>query len=303
MIIDTHTHLGGFPSIERIGDRLRTRADVAGWRSAYPDVYDAVRSERAVDNTEDLLAAMDRNGVDQSLVQPTVGVPNDDVLAWASRHERLHPLAWVANFSWAGRWSEDPGTAKEKSEEAARTAQEALDAGFLGIGETCARDLTQNVDPVKIAHDFDPLMDVLEERHAVIQFPTGWTQFPGNLYYQDPLWIDEVAGRHPGVTIVLCKMGRGIQRFFDSAISVGLRNKNVMFDLLATTPEHLRTSMDLLGPERVTYATDWSYSWKHLTTPRNVHQSAFDILEGATDDPAVRELVLSENPRRIYGLS
>jgi len=304
MTIDTHTHLGNFPSVEAIADELATRAGVAGWRTKHPDIYDRVKSEKPVDNTEALLAAMDKNGVDISIVQPTVGVPNEDVARWAAPHDRLVPLAWAAQFSWVGRWSEDPSEARAISERAAATAKEALGSqGFAGIGETCVRDLTQEVDPVKIANDLTPLFEELRAAGGKpIQFPTGWTQFPGNLYYQDPLWVDEIAGRFPDVPIILTKMGRGIQRFFDSAISVALRNRNVHFDMLASTSDHLRTALDLIGPDRIMYATDWSYTWRYLSSPHDVHASAYSIIDGATTDQGVKQAILDTTARRVFGL-
>ncbi len=307
-MIDTHTHLGGFPSVDAIKDDLGTRTGVAGWRSKHPDVYAAVASEKPVDNSADLLAAMDRNGVEVSIVQPTVGVPNEDVAAWAAPHDRLVPLAWVAQMSWDGRYNEDPSdeVARQISENAALVAQRAItEQGFAGIGETCARDLTRHVDPVKIAKDFAPLLDVLEEKGRMIQFPTGWTQFPGNQYYLDPLWVDEIAGRHPGATIILTKMGRGIQRFFDSALTVALRNRNVCFDMLATTPEHLRVALDVIGPDRIMFATDWSYTWRYLSSPHDVYSSSMAILDAATNDPGVKRAVLETTAQRVFahGLS
>jgi uncharacterized protein len=304
MTIDTHTHLGNFPSVEPLADELSTRTGVAGWRTKYPEIYDRVKVERPVDNAESLLAAMDANDVDISIVQPTVGVPNDEVAKWAAPHDRLVPLAWAASFSWVGRWAEDPDPAlvRENSERAAATARDALRGGaFAGIGETCARDLTQEVDPVKIARDLTPLFEELKAAGGrPIQFPTGWTQFPGNLFYQDPLWVDEIAGRFPDVPIILTKMGRGIQRFFDSAISVALRNKNVHFDMLATTPEHLKVAIDLIGADRIMFATDWSYTWRYLSSPFDVHASARSILEHATIDEGARQAILDSTARKLF---
>lgn len=306
MTVDTHTHLGNFPSVETLADELGTRSGVAGWRTKHPDVYERVKSETPVDNSEALLAAMDANDVDISIVQPTVGVPNTEVARWAAPHDRLVPLAWAASFSWVGRWAEDPDPAlvRENSERAAATARDALGAqGFAGIGETCMRDLTQEVDPVKIARDLTPLFEELKAAGGrPIQFPTGWTQFPGNLFYQDPLWVDEIAGRFPEVPIILTKMGRGIQRFFDSAISVALRNRNVHFDMLASTSDHLRTAIELIGPDRIMFATDWSYTWRYLSSPHDVHASARSIIDGATDDREVKRAILDTTARRLFGV-
>lgn len=299
MIIDTHTHLGGFPPVEKIKDELTTRPDVAAWRSKYPDIYREVQEVEPTDNAAALVEAMSRHDVSVSVVQPTVGVSNQAVLDMVDGYsDRLVPLAWVAPFRWDGRWEwSDDGS---HSDAIATAASSELARGFAGIGETCARAITAEVDPVLIARDFAPLMEVLAERGHPIQLPTGWTQFPGNLYYQDPLWVDEIAGRHPDVPIVLTKMGRGLGRFFDSVVAVALRNKNVYLDIVATTPDHLRTAIEVVGPDRIMYGTDWTYTWRYLASPHDAHSaSKFTIVE-ATDDPGVRRQILELTATRVF---
>lgn len=308
MIVDTHVHLGGFPALESIEDELRTRADVASWRSRFPGVYEQARLEPPADNSDALLAAMDQHGVDVSLVQPTVRIPNDMVMAMAKRHPgRMVPLAWVTEFAWDGRWpaSRDESIRRERCEEFGRLAHDLVTVqGFRGIGETCASDVTAEVNPVLAADDFAPLMETLSATTTPIQFPTGWTQFPGNLSYQDPLWIDEIAGRHPGVPIILTKMGRGFQRFFDSCMAVAMRNSNVYFDMVATSPVHLAHAVDVLGPERVLFGTDWTYTWRYMTSPSTVHASALGLLDDAgLTDAGVRAALLGGNAERLYQLA
>jgi len=60
----------------------------------------------------------------------------------------------------------------------------------------------------------ETVLRVVEKHGVPIRFPTAWPQFPGGHFYGDPLWADEVAGRHPRVPIILTKMGRSITRYF-----------------------------------------------------------------------------------------
>lgn len=304
MIVDSHTHLGTFPAIEGIAASLRTRTDVAGWRTRYPDIYEQIKNQAAVDNADSLLEAMDRHGVVTSLVQPTIGVTNEQVHAMASRHAgRMVFLAHAVTWPWDGRMNEGPDTG-DAGLAAAQTAQDAIqNLGAAGIGETGARAVTRQSDPVLIARDFGPLMECLEPSRLPIQFPTGWTQFPGNLIYQDPLWVDELASRHNTVPIILTKMGRGLQRFFDAALAVALRNRNVYFDLVGTSPEHLRIAMEMLGPERLMFGTDWTYVWKYLSPPGDVHSASIALVESVTKDSGVREQIFSGTAASLFDLA
>ena len=303
MTIDAHTHLGGFPPVEKINAELTTRVGVAGWRSKHPDVYEAVQNTEPTDNADALIEAMDRYDISASIVQPTVGVSNEALLSMAARYpDRLVPLAWVAPFRWDGEWKheEDATNGSSTPDAIAAAAAEALRQGFAGIGESATRGITKEVDPVLIARDLGGLMEVLSERGDPIQFPTGWTQFPGNLYYQDPLWVDELAGRYPKVPIILTKMGRGLQRFFDSVLAVALRNRNVYLDIVATTPAHLSVAIDLLGPERIMYGTDWTYTWRYLSQPYDAHTASRITVTEATQDPGAQRAILEETASRVF---
>jgi predicted TIM-barrel fold metal-dependent hydrolase len=65
-----------------------------------------------------------------------------------------------------------------------------------GVGEIFIRSLTNEIHPERIAKDLEGLMGVVARNDVPIQFPTAWSQFPGGLFYGDPLWVDEVAMRH-----------------------------------------------------------------------------------------------------------
>ena len=57
-------------------------------------------------------------------------------------------------------------------------------------------------------------MCVVEKHRVPVGFPIAWSQFPGDLFYGDPPWADEVAGRYPRVPIILTETGRSITRYF-----------------------------------------------------------------------------------------
>ncbi len=104
MLIDTHTHLGGFQAIEELAGVMRTRNDVASWRTKYPEIFERMQREEPSDNSAALLEAMDKNGVDVAVVQPTVGISNEFISAIAKRHPgRFVPLAPATGWPWPGR--------------------------------------------------------------------------------------------------------------------------------------------------------------------------------------------------------
>ena len=67
--------------------------------------------------------------------------------------------------------------------------------GLRGMGETHIRSLTAEMHPELIARDLEPLMLELARHGVPLQLQTAWTQWKGGLWFGDPLWVDEIAGR------------------------------------------------------------------------------------------------------------
>lgn len=302
MIIDTHIHIYSFPSFRDLSKYIRTMEDAIAFRTRYPELYRCNNVEEPVDNTDDLVADMDRNGVDFALVQARAGfVSNDLVAAAAKRHPtRMVALARVGHDQEAAGYHEDPGPTREAAPAELDRALGTLN--MKGVGETFVRALTDHTNPEKIAKDLSGIMRVVEKYQVPIQFPTAWSQFPGGLFYGDPLWVDEVAARHPGVPIILTKMGRSITRYFDSAMTVAMRNVNVYFDVVGTNPEHLRFAIDKLGAERIMFGTDWSATWRWLSVPATLHQIRKKVLDDANLTAAEREQIMWKTAAKIFKL-
>ena len=302
MIIDTHIHVYSFPSFRDLSRHIRTMEDAIAFRTRHPDLYQCNNTEEPVDNTDDLIADMDRNGVDFALVQARAGYVSNDLVAAAARR---HPgcmvaLARAGHDQEAAGYHEDPGPTREAAPAELDRALGTL--GMKGIGETFVRAFTDHVNPEKIARDLAGIMRVAEKYEVPIQFPTAWSQFPGGLYYGDPLWVDEVAARHPKVPIILTKMGRSITRYFDSAMTVAMRNVNVYFDVVGTNPQHLRFAIERIGADRIMFGTDWSATWRWLSVPATLHQIRLKVLDDAQLTPAEREQVLWKTAARIFRL-
>jgi predicted TIM-barrel fold metal-dependent hydrolase len=145
-------------------------------------------------------------------------------------------------------------------------------------------------------------MKVVSKHGVPIQFPTAWSQFPGGLFYGDPLWVDEVALRHSRVPIILTKMGRSVGRYFDSAMTVAMRNVNIYFDVVGTNPQHLRFAIDKLGPHRIMFGTDWSATWRWISVPTTLHKLRLKVLDDANVTDEERRMILWDNAVEVFKL-
>lgn len=302
MIIDTHVHIYSYPSFRDLSKQIRTMEDAIAFRTRYPDIYNCNLTEDPIDSSDDLVEDMNKNGVDFALVQARAGyVSNDLVAASAKRHPtRLAALARVGHDQEAAGYHEDPSLTREAAPEELERALTIL--GMKGIGEIFVRSLTDHVNPEKIAKDLSGIMKVVEKHKVPIQFPTAWSQFPGGLFYGDPLWADEVACRHPSAPIILTKMGRSITSYFDTTMTVAMRNVNIYLDVVGTSPQHLRFAIDKIGADRIMFGTDWSTTWRWLSVPATLHQIRMKVLDDAKLTDAEREQILWKNAARLFKL-
>lgn len=302
MIIDTHVHIFSYPSFRDLSKYIRTMEDAIAFRTRYPDLYNCNLTETPIDSTDELVADMDKNGVDFALVQARAGhISNDLVAQAAKRHpSRMVALARVGHDQEAAGYDEDPGPTREKAPAELERAISTL--GMQGVGEIFVRSLTNHIHPEKIAKDLSGIMSVCAKHQVPIQFPTAWSQFPGGLFYGDPVWADEVAERHPKVPIILTKMGRSIGRYFDTVMSVAMRNTNIYLDVVGTSPQHLRFAIDKLGPDRIMFGTDWSTTWRWLSVPATLHQIRMKVLDDAKLTQAERDHILWRNAVRLFRL-
>jgi uncharacterized protein len=302
MIIDSHVHIYGYPSFKDLSKHIRTMEDAIAFRTRYPDLYNCNITEDPIDITDDLVADMDKNGVDFALVQARAGVVSNDLVATAARRhpKRMVALARVGHDQEAGDYHEDPGPTRETAPDELERALTTL--GMKGVGEVFIRALTNHVNPEKIAKDLTGIMKVVERHQVPIQFPTAWSQFPGGLFYGDPLWADEVAGRHPNVPIILTKMGRSITSYFDTAMTVAMRNTNIYFDVVGTNPTHLRFAIDKVGADRILFGTDWSTTWRWLSVPATLHKIREKVLTDANLSDDEREKIMWKNAARLFKL-
>ena len=304
MIIDSHVHIWSYPVLAEAEDKIRTTEDLISFRTRYPDLYDRTLTEDPIDNSDTLIAHMDEAGIDRALIQARPGsVTNDQVAVSVRRHpDRLYGLMRIGHDQEAAyEYLEDPGPIREGAGDQVRYCINEL--GMKGLGEIFVRALTAEVDPEAIARDLSPMMDAVRECDVPVQFPTAWSQFPGGLFYGNPIWADEVACRYPEVPIILTKMGRGMVTYFEPCLAVAMRNANVYFDVVGTSPEHLRKAIDALGSERILFGTDWSATWRYVREPHDLYTLRLKVLDDAGLTAEERENILWRNAIRVFKLT
>ena len=122
------------------------------------------------------------------------------------------------------------------------------------------------------------------------------------MYYNDPIYVDEIAGRFPDVPIVLTKMGRGIDHYFESALIVALRNPNVYFDTTSTTAQHIRRAVKTIGAQRIMFGTDWSPTWKWVRDPEPLYTTRFKVVKESGISETESEWILGKTAVELYKL-
>jgi predicted TIM-barrel fold metal-dependent hydrolase len=276
MIIDFHTHI--FPPW-LVAQRQRYLERDA----AFGELYASPKAKMAT--AEDLLAAMDEDGVDKSVVmgigwsdQGLAREANDYIIEAARRHpERLVGFASV-NPAWG--------------DAAAREVERCAQAGLRGVGEF-HEDL-QGFD-LGDKRTMAPLMDVA--RHHRLIVTTHASEPVGHLYQgkgkttPDVLW--RFIQNFPDVTIVCAHWGGGLP-FYALMPEVARGLANVYFDTAASpflyTPHVFTTVASLVGANKILMGSDFPL----LRVRRLIKQ-----VEESSLSEAERKAVMKGNAERL----
>jgi uncharacterized protein len=259
MIIDAHTHI--FPPSVR--DR---RADLLSTEPAFAEIYSDPQAQMAT--AEDLLQAMDRDGVERSVAvnfawhdEALVEETNEYLLDAASRSGgRLLPFVsvYLAASTSHGRAEMEEAPASAKSD--ARSKIRALaQAGARGIGELRPEQSGYNLansDEADVLAWASSAFDLPLLVHA--SEPVGHA-YPG----KEGLPISALyafARSAPGVSIIAAHWGGGLPFY---ALMPEVRDVLEMV-WVDTSASHLlyeskiyRTMIDLIGVEKILWGSDF----------------------------------------------
>jgi predicted TIM-barrel fold metal-dependent hydrolase len=279
MIIDFHTHL--FP--ESI---CSDREACCESEPAFEMLYRSPKSRLV--SAPELLAAMDQNGIDQSVV---FGFPwqsaelfrrhNDFIMDAVQRHpDRL-----------IGFGCFDPG-----NREAAREAERCLDGGLAGIGELAFYRSGIETDSIE---QLAPIMDICRERGRPVLIHTNEPvghDYPG----KTPNTLSQIyrmVERFSANTIVLAHWGGGL--FFFSLLKKDVKHRlrNVYFDTAASPFLYdeaiYRIAIQVAGVDKILFGSDFP-----LIPPSRY----FKELQAAGLSEDERRQICGMNACRLLGL-
>jgi predicted TIM-barrel fold metal-dependent hydrolase len=243
MIIDFHTHL--FPESICSGRQCYCGSD-----PAFGMLYRSPTSRLV--RVPELLAAMDENGVDQSVV---FGFPWQDPELFKMHNDCIMEAVQKHPGRLIGFGCFDPS-----SSTAAKEAERCLDAGLAGIGELAF--YRSGIEDESLAQ-MAPVMAVCRERGRPVLIHTNEPvghNYPGktpNTLAQ----IYRLIERFSENTIVLAHWGGGLFFFNLLKKEVKDRLKNVYFDTAASPylydPAIYRIAIELVGVEKILFGSDY----------------------------------------------
>ena len=313
MIVDAHVHVwaeGWRPQWNQ-DHALANAARARG--ISLDEAHEFVRRTWDPD-ASGLIAEMDLIGLDRSLVfRVDYGavVPGQDSAVPIEEQNRLtseiaaaHPdrITWGASI--------DP-----RRPNSARFVRQAVSEwGARGLKLYCAGGYYPND---RIVY---PIYEILEDVGVPVMFHVGPVATPPMLSkYAHPLHLEEVSIDFPGLTIHAGHGGAGHSRgsfgWYQDMLAIAEVHRNIVIDtalwqgMARRDPGrfygYLRNAVDVLGPERVMYATDWtnpmtpSNGW-YLDMYRNVPEEHESAGLGLSEEE--KRLVLGGNAARLYGL-
>jgi len=270
-VVDTHVHLS-----QRDDDELNQYARKNGLRYTLAE----------------LLGLMRKNGVAHALLlsPPLKGgipLPNEEILSLCKKTNRkLLPVLTV-----------EPN-AKDVSA-ALRIAERNREVKAfkirLGYTKACAQS------PV-----FDRLYEYAEAEGVPVLFHTGDTATStGRLLLSHPLTLDGLANAREDLRIVLCHFGNP---WFEDAAELLYKHPNVYADISGLTTggsKYAERYMDWLankisqavyfagGAEKILFGTDY---------PVTTYADALSLVEKMKIDRRDKELILSRNAARVFGI-
>ena len=243
MKTDFHTHI--LPPEFQRQRQLYLERD-----ATFHELY--ANSKARMATAEDLLQAMDRDGIDRSVVMgigwTDIGMArasNDYIVESVRRFpDRLVGFASV-NPAWG--------------EEAAREADRCADAGLRGVGELHPDSQGFNLNDSRV---MAPMMEVVRARSLILT--THSSEPVGHMYAGKGRTGPELLWRfitdHPDVTIVCAHWGGGLP-FYALMPEVAEALRNVYFDTAASpflyTAKVFSTVASLVGTDKILFGSDY----------------------------------------------
>lgn len=278
-VVDAHTHVFA-------PDVVAGRSAFVGRDLWFEQLYDNPKA--LLVSGDDLLRSMDEAGIGQAVV---CGFPWHDLGVCRDHNDYLAEVARASRgrLAWLGVVSPVAGPA------AAAEADRCFRLGAAGLGELNADaqrfDLTS---PACLA----PVVEVCVAADRPLMLHT--TEPVGHIYpgkgTATPERFVAFLLAFPRLRVVAAHWGGGLP-FYELMAEVAAAAANVVYDSAASTylyrPQVFRTVLDLVGPDRVMFASDFPV----------LRQDRF-LRRALAIGFSVEEVgpVMGETARRVYGL-
>ncbi len=221
----------------------------------------------------DLMAALDRNGVDAAIVQPYPGAPDPGAV-----HDRIAALARQHPGRIFGIMSMSPHCDPEVYRAEARRCVEEL--GFVALK---IHTIGHAVNP--LTPDAQVVYRTAAELGVPVMIHTG----PG-VPLALPALILPASREYPGTTFILAHSGHTI--YAPEAFVVAQERTNIVLDTSWSAPDDIKWFIEGLGPDRVMMGSD---SLLNLAAELAKYR-ALDL------DDATLERVLAGTARAVFRL-
>jgi predicted TIM-barrel fold metal-dependent hydrolase len=279
MIIDFHTH--ALPPQIKNNRRRYVEKD-----AAFAEIYS---SEKAgIATAEDLIASMDREGIDISIVvnygwstHELCVETNDYILETIARYpKRLFGFCAVASYH---------------DERSLAEVERCVKGGIRGIGELRPDvQLPERMTPKAL----EPLARILREHHLILSThssdPVGHS-FRGK-GAATPEKLEQFIAGFNGVPVVCAHWGGGLP-FYTLMPEVREALENVYFDTAISPflyrPEIYRYVREMVGADRIIFGSDY---------PAMAPSRLLREIEAVGLKAEDRELILAGNARRLLGI-
>jgi uncharacterized protein len=261
MIIDAHTHLLDRSWLPAPWWQWLHKFYTDGQRAFSPA---SKRGETAIESLWDpdgskLIAAMDEAGVDKSIVLPLdFGIRfGEPEISITEQHRRIHGVVAAHPSRLIGFVGVDP-----RRPEAIDIIRSSIkDLGFMGVKLHPGAGFSVRSTAMQ------PIWEQILELDVPVMVHTGHAFGPLMSRHCQPIDLDDPLAKYPDLRIVAAHLAGG---WFDELCWMGYTKPNLYADISlwqnrcrqnrADFISAIRTALDMFGPGRLLFGTDWPFT-------------------------------------------
>jgi predicted TIM-barrel fold metal-dependent hydrolase len=252
----------------------------------------------AEETSQELLACMDRHGVDISVIYPgPCLVPNDEIArVVATAPDRFIGFAKHGIFV-------PPFAARRNEQAAADELEHGLrDLGLRGVAELSCNEWKPEPPETAIRQMY-PVFELCARYDVPAVVHAHGASANEDLRYVSPKTFEPLARDFPSVPLVLNHMGGVRRELFDAALEMAALYDNVYFNTSMSTSEFLTEAVRKVGADRIVFGVDWYALDEPETEDANQHRKQMSVVERAEMTDHERELVMGESLAKLLKLA